>query len=120
MNMPDVWTDFLRAAGHQAVHWSTIGDIRAEDTLIMEWARHQDHVVLTHALDFGALLYLTNAAAPNVIQLRAEHIVPAAVGEAVLEAIASCELMLRAGALVTIDPRRHRVRLLPLKGTAGD
>ena len=86
----------------------------------MDWARQHNQVVLIHDLDFGALLYLTNAVAPSVIQLRAEHIVPATVGEAVLEAIAECEVMLKMWALVTIDPRRHRIRLLPLKGNAGD
>ena len=61
MNMPFAWTEFLRAAGHIAVHWRSIGDIRAEDHEIMCWARDNGYVVLM------------------------------------------------------IDPRRHRIRLLPLR-----
>ncbi len=73
--------------------------------------------VFTKDLDFGALLYLTDALAPSVVQIRAEHIVPWVMGAAVLEALATAELLLNAGALVTIDPRRHRVRALPLRGS---
>jgi predicted nuclease of predicted toxin-antitoxin system len=116
MNMPGVWEAFLNAAGHSAIHWSRVGDIRADDTEIMDWARSNSHMVLTHDLDFGSLLFLTNATAPSVVQVRAEHIVPKIVGAAVLEALAVAADALESGALVTIDPRRHRIRLLPLRG----
>jgi predicted nuclease of predicted toxin-antitoxin system len=116
MNMPGVWIDFLRAAGFTAVHWRDIGDIRAEDHEIMSWARENGYVVLTHDLDFGALLYLTEATAPSVVQLRAEHILPQYMGDAVLEALDTATEPLAEGALIVIDPRRHRIRLLPLRG----
>ncbi|RKT43339.1 DUF5615 family PIN-like protein [Thiocapsa rosea] len=115
MNIPEVWEDFLRGAGHEAIHWSRIGDIRADDDAIMAWARENDHVVFTHDLDFGSLLFTTNAAAPSVLQLRVQHIVPDAVGDAVLETLITAADSLNSGALVTIDPRRHRIRLLPLR-----
>jgi len=117
MNIPEVWEDFLRDAGHEAIHWSRIGDIRADDDAIMAWAREHGHVVLTHDLDFGSLLFTTNATAPSVLQLRVQHIVPDAEGDAVLETLITAEDSLNSGALVTIDPRRHRIRLLPLRNT---
>ncbi len=46
MNIPEVWEDFLRGAGHEAIHWSRIGDIRADDDAIMAWAREHDHVLV--------------------------------------------------------------------------
>jgi predicted nuclease of predicted toxin-antitoxin system len=115
MNMPEVWEGFLRNAGHSAIHWSRVGDIRALDEEIMEWARDNGYVVLTHDLDFGSLLFLTNARAPSVIQIRAEHILPKIVGAAVLETLDVAAKTLEDGALATIDPRRQRIRLLPLK-----
>lgn len=118
MNMPEVWEDFLNAAGFAAMHWSRVGDIRAQDEEIMEWARRNGHMVLTHDLDFGALLYATNARAPSVMQVRAEHIVPRVLGTVVLGALRSVADQLEAGALVTVDPRRQRIRLLPLRGDA--
>ena len=116
MNIPETWIGFLNDAGHEVVHWSGIGDIRADDAEIMAWAREHDHVVFTHDLDFGSLLFATNAKAPSVIQLRVEHIVPEVVGDAVLETFNTAKAALRTGALVTIDPRQHRIRLLPLRG----
>lgn len=95
-------------------HWSRVGAIRALDEEIMAWARDHDHVVFTHDLDFGSLLFLTNATAPSVIQIRAEHILPKSVGAAVLETLEIAATALEDGALVIIDPRRHRIRLLPL------
>ena len=53
MNLSPDWVAFLQSHGHTAVHWSTVGDIRALDPEIMEWARNNGHIVLTHDLDFG-------------------------------------------------------------------
>jgi predicted nuclease of predicted toxin-antitoxin system len=117
MNIPETWEHFLNRAGPDAIHWSRIGDIRADDDAIMEWARDHGYVVFTHDLDFGSLLFTTNAATPSVIQLRVQHIVPDVVGNAVLEALVTAADALKSGALVTIDPRRHRIRLLPLRRT---
>jgi predicted nuclease of predicted toxin-antitoxin system len=120
MNIPEVWEPFLCAAGHAAMHWSRVGDIRAQDTEIMRWARAHGQVVFTNDLDFGALLYLTDALAPSVVQVRAEHIVPRVMGAAVLDALEITAPLLDTGALVTIDPRRHRVRALPLRRRIDD
>lgn len=116
MNIPVIWESFLNDAGHQALHWSNIGDIRAADIDIMLWAREHSFIVFTHDLDFGALLFSTNAKSPSVIQLRTENIMPTAVGTIVLQTLDNIATELQAGVLVTIDPRKNRVRLLPLKG----
>ncbi|MFN2270840.1 MAG: DUF5615 family PIN-like protein, partial [Anaerolineae bacterium] len=67
MNIPEIWVPFLSEAGHRATHWSRVGDIRAEDTAIMRWAKAHGQVIFTNDLDFGALLYLTDALAPSVV-----------------------------------------------------
>jgi predicted nuclease of predicted toxin-antitoxin system len=53
----------------------------------MEWACDHGYVVFRHDLDFGSLLFTTNATAPSVLQLRVQHIVPDVVGDAVLETL---------------------------------
>ena len=55
MNIPDVWEGFLCDAGHSAIHWSRVGNIRAMDNEIMKWARENNHVVFTHDLDFDSV-----------------------------------------------------------------
>jgi len=62
MNLSPDWCATLAAAGHEAVHWSQVGDPRAPDVTIMAWARDNNRIVLTHDLDFGALLAITSAA----------------------------------------------------------
>jgi predicted nuclease of predicted toxin-antitoxin system len=81
----------------------------------MEWARRHDCVVFTHDLDYGALLYATGATAPSVIQARGEDVRPAALAASILKALAEARQELLDGALVTVDVRRHRISILPLK-----
>ena len=115
MNLSPQWSYFLQENGHETKHWSEVGDITAYDTEIMEWARKNNHIVFTHDLDFGALLFATNASAPSVIQLRAQDIRPEVIGKNILLAIRLTEKELQKGALITIDPKKNRIRLLPLK-----
>lgn len=38
MNLSPEWVSVFEAAGYEAVHWSSVGDIKAKDTVIMAWA----------------------------------------------------------------------------------
>ena len=96
------------------MHWSTVGPPVAPDTEIMAWARTHDRVVLTHDLDFGAILAATANDKPSVIQIRADDNSPETVGAVVLAALAQAASDLDVGALVTVEPGRSRLRLLPL------
>ncbi len=71
MNLSPDWVAAFATAGIESVHWSTIGDPRAEDTEIIEYARSNEYIVFTHDLDFGTLLAFTQAKGPSVIQVRA-------------------------------------------------
>lgn len=116
MNLSPAWVPFLEHEGYEVRHWSHIGPYDAPDTEVMDWARKNNYVVFTHDLDFGALLYVTNARAPTVVQLRCEDVRPKSVGKSVLEALRKVRSEIEKGALVVIDPRKNRVRLLPLRG----
>jgi predicted nuclease of predicted toxin-antitoxin system len=115
MNLSPSWVPFLESNGYTATHWSQTGSISAPDSEIMEWARKHGYVVFTHDLDYGSLLFVTQVIAPSVIQLRSEDVRPSTVGLIVLEALRKAEKAIAQGALVTIDPRKNRIRLLPLK-----
>ena len=101
-------------AGHEAVHWSTIGAPNAPDREIMAWAQANGFVVFTHDLDFGAILASTDAESPSVFQVRAQDISPKNIGNIVISAIKQFEQMLNQGALVSLDKNRARARILPL------
>lgn len=81
----------------------------------MEWARRNGYIVFTHDLDYGTLLFVTEAVAPSVLQLRCEDIRPKSVGMMVLRALKKAQKEMEQGALVTVNLRKQRIHLLPLK-----
>jgi len=80
----------------------------------MTFARQQGYVLLTHDLDFGAILAATRGQKPSVVQLRSENLGIEIIGRSVIDALHEVAADLDDGALVTIDPGRTRVRVLPL------
>lgn len=80
----------------------------------MEFARAGGYIVLSHDLDFSAILAATGGDRPSVAQVRAENIDPDVIGAAVIDALKQVASELEAGALLTIDSSRARLRLLPL------
>ena len=59
MNLSPRWIVLLTTSGFEALHWSTVGQANARDTEIMAWAAANGYVVLTHDLDFSAILAAT-------------------------------------------------------------
>lgn len=115
MNLSPEWAEVFESAGWEAVHWREVGEPKAPDSELMAWARTGGYMVFTHDLDFGALLAATGAVGPSVVQMRCEDTRPSTMGEAVVDAIKGHLDDLRLGALMTVDPRRRRITLLPLK-----
>jgi predicted nuclease of predicted toxin-antitoxin system len=114
MNLSVEWIPLLTQAGWHAVHWSQVGDPRAEDATIMAWALAEGCLVFTHDLDFGTALAHAHAGGPSVLQIRAQRVLPEQMGPMVLAALKRYEADLSAGALVVVEETRSRVRILPL------
>ena len=115
MNLSPRWIGMLTAAGIDAAHWSTVGPHDAADREIMAHALTHDFVVLTHDLDFSAILAATQGKKPSVVQLRADDTSPDVIGDAVLAALRQMDAELQDGALLTVEPGRTRLRVLPLR-----
>lgn len=114
MNLSAEWTVELAQQGWSAVHWSTVGDPRAEDSEIMAWAIANGYVVFTHDLDFGTILALTRATGPSVFQVRGQNVLPEHMGPVVIAALRQHDADLAGGAIVVVDEKKLRVRVLPL------
>ncbi len=56
---------FLRTQGYNAVHLREEGWQRLADEKIIEKARNEDRVILTHDLDFGRLIALSQRQFPQ-------------------------------------------------------
>ncbi len=115
MNLSPQWIERLTARELPAVHWSRVGRIDAPDREIMAYAAAHDYVVVTHDLDFSAILAATQGANPSVVQIRAENLNPAIIGDHVIAAIKQMTPELAAGALLTVTPSRARLHVLPLR-----
>ncbi|MDZ7576680.1 MAG: DUF5615 family PIN-like protein [Candidatus Nanopelagicales bacterium] len=115
MNLSPRWVDTLATAGIESVHWSTIGAPTTPDPDVMAFARTHGYVVLTHDLDFGAILAATHGDRPSVVQIRAMNLAPEVIAANVITAVRQLGTELESGALLTVEPGRTRARLLPLE-----
>jgi predicted nuclease of predicted toxin-antitoxin system len=114
LNLSPEWVSVLKAAGHEAVHWSHVGESTAPDTEILSWAKAHGYVMFTHDLDFGTILAATRANAPSVFQIRTQDVTPQAISDLVLSALNQFREQLLKGALISIDEDKSRARILPL------
>ena len=114
MNLSPEWVRLLQAAGLEAVHWSSLGNAGDPDELLFEHAAREGFVIMTLDLDFSAILARTRRRAPSVIQIRADDVAPTRIGRVVVGALLQHQDTLLAGAIVSIDPGRARLRVLPL------
>ncbi len=114
MNLSPDWVPVLKRHGWSAVHWSTIGDPRESDRVIMDWALRHEYIVFTHDLDFGTMLALSHATGPSVLQVRARDILPEHLENIVITALRQHDDDLASGSLIVVDENRTRVRILPI------
>jgi predicted nuclease of predicted toxin-antitoxin system len=114
MNLSPRLADLLDNAGHRAIYWGAIGKADAEDSEILTWAKNNDCVLLTNDLDLGTILATRGLKSPSVIQIRRRDVLPETIISYILQAAEKFSDALLAGALIVVDERRYRVRLLPL------
>ena len=79
----------------------------------MAFAAANDYVVLTNDLGFAAILASTHHKKPSVVQIRNEDLDPNAIGTQIVDALQRAQKELEAGAILTIDADRTRLRVLP-------
>jgi predicted nuclease of predicted toxin-antitoxin system len=115
LNLTPAWVGFLREQGLDAEHWSEVGDLRAPDAEIMQWALQHGCVVFTHDLDYSALLAATRASGPSVLQVRTHDVLPTAIGGLVVRALEENADALEKGAILTLDLLGARVKTLPIE-----
>ncbi len=115
MNLSPDWVELLSSHGIESIHWRELGSAAADDQTIFDHAQKIRAMVLTQDLDFGTILGKTNATSPSVVLLRMSDVDPGRIGLYVVNALQTCATELEAGAILTIDDNRPRVRLLPFR-----
>jgi len=109
------WTvTFLCEQGHDAVHLHEEGLDRLHDPAILEKARREERVLLTHDLGFGELVAASGARLPSVIVFRLQNMHTANVNRHLQVILDHHVEELKKGAVVSVTEGRVRVRLLPI------
>jgi predicted nuclease of predicted toxin-antitoxin system len=114
MNLSPRWAEFLSKAGFAAAHWSDLGDPSASDPELMQFAKAGGYVIVTHDLDFGTILAATAGDSPSVVQIRADNLSISSIGAQIIAGLMQMQVELAEGALVTIEPDKVRLTVLPI------
>jgi predicted nuclease of predicted toxin-antitoxin system len=105
---------FLQGLGHDALHLHDQDLGRLQDPAILEKARAESRVLLTHDLDFGELIAASGARLPSIIVFRLRNMRPEQVNRYLHAIITQHEASLVQGAIISVTEGQIRVRLLPL------
>jgi len=114
MNIPLKYEAMLTKREVETVRWSDIGAPNAADTEIMAFARQNDCTVLTCDLDFSTILAFTHDSKPSIVQIRASIMQVERVVGLITFALFRYKNELEKGAILSIDLKKARLRLLPL------
>jgi predicted nuclease of predicted toxin-antitoxin system len=105
---------YLQALGHDAVHLRDQGLQRLPDVQIIQKARAEGRIILTHDLDFSRLVAISQSRLPSVITFRLKDMRPVQVNRYLNEALDRFAADLQSGALISIGDNGIRVRRLPI------
>ncbi len=97
----------LREARHEVVRVSEVG-ARMTDSQVLELARAQERIVITHDKDFGELVFLRGLPATGVMLLRLSTGDAEEVARTVVSVVRSTGERLRGQFAVVTD---HRIRM---------
>lgn len=56
MNLSEKLADRLRESGYDCCHWKEIGDAKAPDAELFDWAKRSNMVIITRDIGFGGIL----------------------------------------------------------------
>ena len=114
MNLSPEWVGVLARPGWAICRWNEVGRPDADDPDIAAWAAQNGLTVLTQDLAFSDLLFMTQAAAPGVIHLRADDEHSPEFRAHVLRCIVEADKRLHAPSLLVSDRHHARWRSLPI------
>jgi predicted nuclease of predicted toxin-antitoxin system len=106
---------FLTQLGHEASHLYAQGLEKLPDPEILHKARREKAILLTHDLDFAALLAASRAALPSVVIFRLRSMRPQIVNRYLEIILSRHGELLRQGAILSVTDSRIRARPLPLE-----
>jgi predicted nuclease of predicted toxin-antitoxin system len=117
MNLPRTLAVLLTENGHHCRHVGDIGLSQATDEVIVEEARLNGEVILTHDMDYGKILAFSGKSSPSVIIFRYQTKEPESFLRRILNDLPQIQSSLERGAIVVVERKITRIRLLPIQRT---
>lgn len=106
--------EFVRKLGHDAVHLRDRGLQRLADDKIFSLAADEDRIIVSCDLDFTRIVAREGRKLPSLVLFRLETYTTAQINNW-LEGICRDHAgALMEGAIVVVEPKRIRVRRLPI------
>ena len=105
---------FLMELGYDAVHLIRLAMERASDQEILDRAKKDERIILTHDLDFGKLLAFSGASMPSVLVFRPKNMRPENVNTLCKSAITRFHNELENGAILSVGDNKIRCHYLPI------
>lgn len=106
--------EFLKQRGHDAFHLHEQGLDAFSDAEILNIARRDGRVVLTHDLDFGELIAASGDSLPSVVIFRLKNMRPEVVNESLKKILSNYSNFLEQGCVLSVTEKHVRVRVLPI------
>jgi predicted nuclease of predicted toxin-antitoxin system len=115
MNFGTDWVAALSDQGADAIHWTEVGDPRAPDEEIVEWAREERCAVVTQDKGVASRVVVALVTAPSVIQIRNAQAMASGLPARVAALAKDHAAELERGAILVLDVRTGKVRVRPLR-----
>jgi predicted nuclease of predicted toxin-antitoxin system len=114
MNVPRELGRRLAVEGHECRHVGDIAMAKASDLSVMEEARGNNEIIVTHDLDYGDLLAFSGELAPSVVIFRLRNTHPDNLIGRIIHTWPEIEDPLTNGAVVVLEDAGLRIRRLPI------
>jgi predicted nuclease of predicted toxin-antitoxin system len=115
MNVPRQLGRQLTNQGHLCRHVGDIGMARAQDTAIIEEAKRNQEVIVTHDLDYSHLLAFSGESKPSVIIFRLRNTNPNNLFDRIMKIWPEIQQPLLNGSIVVVEDAVARIRNLPIR-----
>ena len=114
MNISPQTVTALQQQGWDIIRVPDVLPATASDVEILNFARQENRVIVTHDLDFSMLVALSGYNQPSLITLRLSSTDLNTVNQKLLEILPEIEQQLQAGSAITIEDTAVRIRQLPI------
>ena len=115
MGISPITVQFLVGLGYGATHLGEQGLHRMPDPDILQKAREEGRVLLTHDLDFGDILAASGDQSPSVIVFRLHSMRPGSVNMYLTRVIHEFGDSLDDGSIISVTEGQIRCRQLPIQ-----